>query len=443
MDNGSIQLTFKGVLMKKSSNLYNEACKYIPGGVNSPVRAFRSVGGKPVFIERGKGSKIWDIDGNEYIDFVLSWGPLILGHADERIVNAVKESVEKGSSFGAPTKAEVDIARLIVEMVPSIEKVRMVNSGTEATMSAIRLARAYTRRDKIVKFNGCYHGHGDSFLIKAGSGSLTYSLPSSPGVTKCVTKNTIIAEYNDLENIKKIFLENKGEISSVIIEPIAGNMGLVLPEMDFLNGLREITKEEGSLLIFDEVITGFRVSKGGAQEYFGITPDITTLGKIIGGGFPVGAFGGRSEIMNILAPDGPVYQAGTLSGNPVAMIAGYHTLKILKENPDIYNYLDKLGEKLEDGILDNIKISGAKGVQFVRFGSLSCLFFNNDKVKNAIDALNSSTERYSAYFKEMIKRGIYIAPSQFEISFLSSAHGRDDIENFIKANYSSLKTVFD
>ncbi|MBW1971665.1 MAG: glutamate-1-semialdehyde 2,1-aminomutase [Deltaproteobacteria bacterium] len=429
--------------MKKSSNLYNEACKYIPGGVNSPVRAFRSVGGKPVFIERGKGSKIWDIDGNEYIDFVLSWGPLILGHAEDRIVNAVKEIVEKGSSFGAPTKAEVDIARLIVEMVPSIEKVRMVNSGTEATMSAIRLARAYTGRDKIVKFNGCYHGHGDSFLIKTGSGSLTYSLPSSPGVTKCVTKNTIIAEYNDLENIKKIFLENKGEISSVIIEPIAGNMGLVLPEMDFLTGLREITKEEGSLLIFDEVITGFRVSKGGAQEYFGITPDITTLGKIIGGGFPVGAFGGRSEIMNILAPDGPVYQAGTLSGNPVAMIAGYHTLKILKENPDIYNYLDKLGEKLEDGILDNIKISGAKGVQFERFGSLSCLFFNNNKVKNAIDALNSNTKRYSVYFKEMIKRGIYIAPSQFEVSFLSSAHGRDDIENFIKANYSSLKTVFD
>lgn len=326
--------------MEDSRSLYEAAKGYMPGGVNSTVRAFKGVSGTPRFRLRGSGSKIWDVDGNEYIDYVLSWGPLILGHTPEKVVEAVREEVGRGTSFGAPTENEIILARLIVESVPSIEKVRMVNSGTEATMSAVRLARAYTGTDKIIKFAGCYHGHGDSFLIRSGSGVLTFSIPDSPGVTRGAAGDTLVAQFNDIESVKDLIRENRREIAALIIEPVAGNMGLIPPENNFLTEVRAVTADEDILLIFDEVITGFRVAPGGAQELYGITPDLTTLGKIIGGGFPVGAYGGRGEIMDMMAPDGPVYQAGTLSGNPVAMRAGYEILKILKENRGIYERLE-------------------------------------------------------------------------------------------------------
>lgn len=413
----------------------------IPGGVNSPVRAFKSIDGEPLFIEKAKGSKITDIDGNQYIDFVYSWGPLILGHAQDAIVEAIKKTAEKGTSFGAPTVIESKMAELIIDMVPSVDIVRMVNSGTEATMSALRLARAYTKRELILKFEGCYHGHADSFLIKAGSGAITLALPDSPGVTKGTAKDTLIAKYNDNESVTSIFEKYGEQIAAVIIEPVAGNMGVVAPNEGFLKFLRQITTQHGALLIFDEVITGFRLSRGGAQEYFGVTPDITTLGKIIGGGLPVGAYGGKKEIMELLAPMGPVYQAGTLSGNPLAMAAGYTGLEIINQNPNFYTELEQKAEKLEKGILNNIKQTGVDAI-INRVGSMMTLFFNPlNEITSFDDAMKSDTNKYAQYFKLALESGIYLAPSQFECSFISAAHTDDDIEKTIEANLKALQQI--
>ena len=425
----------------KSITEFQKAAKIIPGGVNSPVRAFKSINGQPVFIDRAKGSKIWDIDGNEYIDYVASWGPMILGHAHNEVVKTIQKTAEKGTSYGAPTILETQMAELIVEMVPSIEVVRMVNSGTEATMSALRLARGYTGRELIIKFEGCYHGHADSFLIKAGSGAITLGLPDSPGVTKGTAKDTLIARYNDIASVEQLFKQYPDEIAAVIVEPVAGNMGLVKPQKGFLEGLRDLTKKQGALLIFDEVITGFRLAKGGAQEYFGIMPDITTLGKIIGGGLPVGAYGGSREIMEQLAPTGPVYQAGTLSGNPLAMAAGLTSLKIINETPDFYQKLEEKAAKLEDGIRKNIEKTGVKAI-VNRIGSLMTLFFTDLKEINSFDdAVKSDTGKYAEYFKLAAESGIYLAPSQFECAFVSAAHTDEDIEKTIQANLKALELL--
>jgi len=413
----------------------------MPGGVNSPVRAFKNVGGTPLFIERGLGSKIWDCEGKRYIDYVLSWGPLILGHSHPQIIKAVKDSLEKGTSFGAPSEYEIKLAELIIKAFPSIEKIRMVNSGTEATMSAIRLARAYTKRDKIIKFEGCYHGHGDSFLIKAGSGALTFGSPSSPGITLGSAKDTLNADFNDIDSVKKLIRKNKGKIAAVIVEPIAGNMGCVIGDTDFLKELRDITANEEILLIFDEVMTGFRVSYGGAQRIFNIKPDLTMLGKIIGGGLPVGAYGGRRDIMSLISPEGPVYQAGTLSGNPIAMRAGYETLNIVRKDKDFYRKLEAKSRILGEGIKENIKKLNIP-LNYAEFNSMSCLYFAKEKVKDFKSALKSDTKKFAAYFKNMLERGIYAAPSQFESVFLSSAHTEKDLEITIKANYESLKSIY-
>lgn len=424
----------------KSNELFERAKKVMPGGVNSPVRAFKSVESTPIFIKRGQGSHILDEDGNEYIDYVLSWGPLILGHSHPEVVEAIKKQAQLGASFGACTELEVKMARKNTESVPSIEVVRMVNSGTEATMSAIRLARGYTGRDIIVKFEGCYHGHSDSLLIKAGSGALTFGMPDSKGVTKEIAKDTIIAKYNDIKMVEDIFRIYGKNIAAVIVEPIAGNMGTVLPEEGFLKGLREITAKYGSLLIFDEVMTGFRVSYSGAQGLYGIIPDITTLGKIIGGGLPVGAYGGREEIMRKVSPDGPVYQAGTLSGNPLAMAAGLETFKILSKTSNIYEELDKKAEKLCTGLKESMVQNGID-VIINRIGSMMCMFFNKDEVKDYDSALKSNTVMYAAYFREMLKRGVYLPPSQFETFFLSIAHTEDDIEKTIEASFEAAKVI--
>lgn len=424
----------------KSQKLFEKAKKLMPGGVNSPVRAFKSVGATPVFIKKGEGSHIWDEDGNEYIDYVLSWGPLILGHSHPRVVEAIKKQAQLGTSFGACTELEVKMAEKVVEAVPSVEVVRMVNSGTEATMSAIRLARGYTGRDIIVKFEGCYHGHSDSLLIKAGSGALTFGAPDSKGVTKEVAKDTIIARYNDINMVENIFKAYGENIAAVIVEPVAGNMGTVLPEENFLKGLREITTKYGALLIFDEVMTGFRVSYSGAQGFYNVMPDITTLGKIIGGGLPVGAYGGREEIMRMVSPDGPVYQAGTLSGNPLAMAAGFETLKILSEDPTLYEELDKKAEKLCNGLKESMVQNGID-VTINRIGSMICMFFTKDEVKDYDSALKSNTVMYAAYFREMLKRGVYLPPSQFETFFLSMAHTEEDIEKTIEASFEVAKII--
>ncbi|AIS51542.1 glutamate-1-semialdehyde 2,1-aminomutase HemL [Thermoanaerobacter kivui] len=424
----------------KSKELFGKAKKLMPGGVNSPVRAFKSVGTTPVFIKKGQGSHIWDEDGNEYIDYVLSWGPLILGHAHPQVVEAIKKQAELGTSFGACTELEVKMAEKVIEAVPSVKVVRMVNSGTEATMSAIRLARGYTERDIIVKFEGCYHGHSDSLLIKAGSGALTFGMPDSKGVTKEVAKDTIIARYNDIKMVEDIFKIYGENIAAVIVEPVAGNMGTVLPEEKFLKGLREITTKYGALLIFDEVMTGFRVSYSGAQGLYSVIPDITTLGKIIGGGLPVGAYGGREEIMRLVSPDGPVYQAGTLSGNPLAMAAGFETLKILSEDPALYEELDKKAEKLCNGLKESMVQNGID-VTINRVGSMMCMFFTKDEVKDYDSALKSNTALYAAYFREMLKRGVYLPPSQFETFFLSIAHTEEDIEKTIEASFEAAKII--
>jgi glutamate-1-semialdehyde 2,1-aminomutase len=424
-----------------SKEQFQRAKNSIPGGVNSPVRAFKSINGEPLFIDKAKGSKVYDIDGNEYIDYVGSWGPLILGHAQDEVVEAIKKTAERGTSYGAPTVIESQMAELIIDMVPSIDIVRMVNSGTEATMSALRLARGFTGRELIVKFEGCYHGHADSFLIKAGSGALTLGLPDSPGVTKGTAKDTLIAKFNDIQSVEQLFAERGNEIAGVISEPVAGNMGVVIPEDNFLKGLREITKKYGALLIIDEVMTGFRLAKGGAQELYGIDPDITTLGKVIGGGLPVGAYGGKKEIMEKLAPAGPIYQAGTLSGNPLAMVAGYTTLQIINNTPDFYAKLDEKSAKLEAGIRANIEKTGVKAT-INRVGSMMTLFFCEvNKVNSFDDAMKSNTAKYADYFKMALQSGIYLAPSQFEAAFVSAAHTNEDIEKTIAANLSALEKL--
>ncbi len=424
-----------------SENAFAKAKQLIPGGVNSPVRAFKSVGINPVFIAKAKGSHIWDIDNNEYVDFVSSWGPMILGHANPEIIEAVKKAAELGTSYGAPTLVETEMAELICQMIPSIDKVRMVNSGTEATMSALRLARGYTGKDLVIKFAGCYHGHADSFLIKAGSGAITLGLPDSPGVTKASAKDTLTAEYNNIESVKSLFAEHADNIAAVIIEPVAGNMGVVPPQENFLKELRKVTKEHNALLIFDEVITGFRVSDGGAQKLFGIEPDLTTLGKIIGGGLPVGAYGGREDIMNHLAPNGPVYQAGTLSGNPLAMSAGIVMLKTLRDNPSIYTELERKAAMLEEGLKKNLEEANISGV-INRVGSIMTLFYTNEKeVKSFEQAMLSNTELYADVFKQALSSGYYIAPSQFECLFISNAHTDQEINDFIKAHAQALRNI--
>ncbi len=426
---------------QKSKLAFKKACEIIPGGVNSPVRAFKSVGGDPILIAKGKGSKITDIDGNEYIDFISSWGPLILGHAYPPIVEAIQKTAELGTSYGAPTLLETQMAEMIVSMVPSIEMVRMVNSGTEATMSAIRLARGVTGKSKILKFAGCYHGHGDSFLIKAGSGAISLALPDSPGVPLSVANDTLTANYNDLESVEKIFSEFGNQIAAIIVEPVAANMGVVLPQKGFLEGLRKITQDSGALLIFDEVITGFRLSPGGAQQYYNVMPDLTTLGKIIGGGLPVGAYGGKKDIMEQLAPAGPIYQAGTLSGNPLAMAAGLAMLKTLKNNPSIYTELERKAAKLEAGLKENLIKSNTKGV-INRVGSLLTLFFTkNEKVESFEEVMTSDKDQYGKYFRLALEAGIYLAPSQFEAAFISNAHSDEDIERTIAASLESMMKV--
>ncbi len=425
----------------KSHQLFDEAKKVIPGGVNSPVRAFKSVGGDPLFITKGEGSKIFDVDGNSFIDYIGSWGPHLFGHNPSFIVSALQEALKNGTSYGAPTSLEVGMAKLISELVPSVEMVRMVNSGTEATMSAIRTARGYTQKEKFIKFEGCYHGHADYFLIKAGSGALTLGVPTSPGVTKGNAADTLVADYNNIESVKKLINVNKNEIAAIIIEPIAGNMGVVKASDEFLTELRKICDQENIVLIFDEVMTGFRVAKGGAQEVLGIKPDLTTFGKIIGGGLPVGGFGGKKEIMQMISPSGPVYQAGTLSGNPLAMAAGYAALTYIKENPGLYDELDKKGNFLEEGFKENLKRLGKK-LALNRVGSMSCLFFTESPVTDFHTAVSSDTQLYGKYFHGMLERGVYLAPAQFEAAFISTAHSSEDLEKTIKANYETLKSIY-
>ncbi len=431
----------------KSESLFKEAVKYIPGGVNSPVRAFKSVGGNPLFITKGEGSKIYDVDGNEFIEYIGSWGPHLFGHNPPFIKEALLKAFENGTSFGAPTELEVKMAKLISELVPSIEMIRMVNSGTEATMSAIRTARGYTGKEKFIKFEGCYHGHADYFLIKAGSGALTLGIPTSPGVTKGNAADTLLADYNDIDSVKKLILQNKSanqtgrnDIAAVIIEPIAGNMGVVRASNTFLTELREICDEENIVLIFDEVMTGFRVARGGAQEIFNIIPDLTTFGKIIGGGLPVGAFGGKKEIMEMVAPSGPVYQAGTLSGNPLAMAAGFAALTYIKDHPEVYTLLEEKSAYLENGIKENLK-SLKKHYAFNRVGSMSTLFFVEGEANNFKSAVKSDTALYGKYFHEMLIRGIYLAPAQFEAAFISTEHTKEDLDKTIKANYQAVEAL--
>ncbi len=425
---------------EKSKKLFEEAKKYIPGGVNSPVRAFNSVGGDPLFITKGKGSKFWDANGNEFIDYIGSWGPHLFGHNPAFIIDALRAAIENGTSFGAPTEMEIKMAEIITQLVPSVEMVRMVNSGTEATMSAVRAARGFTGREKFIKFEGCYHGHADYFLIKAGSGALTLGVPTSPGVTKGNAADTLLADYNDINSIKKHVSANKNEIAAVIIEPIAGNMGVVKVKDAFIKELRSICDEEKIVLIFDEVMTGFRVAAGGAQEVLGIKPDLSTFGKIIGGGLPVGAFGGKREIMEKIAPSGPVYQAGTLSGNPLAMAAGYAALKHIKDNPGIYKQLEEKSSYLEKGFKENLNALGKK-YAMNRVGSMMCMFFTEEIVDDFKSAVKSDTTLYGKYFHEMLNRGVYLAPAQFEALFVSTAHSKDDLDKTIRAQKESLEKL--
>jgi glutamate-1-semialdehyde 2,1-aminomutase len=417
---------FVSVKRAQSEKLFAEALKYIPGGVNSPVRAFRAVGGHPFFVNKASGSKIWDVDGNELIDYVGTWGPAILGHAHPKIVSAIKAAADHGTSFGIPNPFEVKMAKLICELVPSIKKVRMTSSGTEACMSAIRLARGFTRRDKIIKFDGCYHGHADSLLVNAGSGALTFGHPSSAGVPADFAKLTMVLPFNDVDAVKAAFTANPNEIACIIVEPVPGNAGLYLPKPGYLEFLRKVTKASGALLIFDEVMTGFRLAPGGAQQRFGITPDLTCLGKIIGGGLPVGAFGGRADIMDWLAPLGPVYQAGTLSGNPLAMAAGIANLEELQSG-SAYGRLEESTAALAAGMKAAAKAAGVP-VQMNSCGSMFCAYFTSRPVHNLADALKSDRERFKKFFHGMLDAGIYFAPSQFEAGFISAAHTATDIE---------------
>ena len=424
----------------RSRDLVGQAERYLPGGVNSPVRAFRAVGGEPVVITSASGCRITDVDGNSYIDYVGSWGPMLLGHAHEAVIEAVQKVVRDGLSFGATCPHEVDLAALIVEMVPSVEKVRLVNSGTEATMSAVRLARGFTGRHDIIKFEGCYHGHSDCLLAKAGSGAMTLALPDSAGVPPLVTQNTVILPFNNLEALERIFAEKGSDIAGIIVEPVAGNMGVVPPLPGYLEKMRELCTKHSSVLIFDEVMTGFRVARGCAQARFGVTPDLTCLGKIVGGGMPLAAYGGRAEIMNHVAPLGPVYQAGTLSGNPIATAAGRATLQLIKEQPDLYDRLEKQSAKLQDGLK---RLAEAAGVVTCseRVGSMMTMFFQAGPVVDYDSAKRSDTERYGEFFRGMLHQGIYLAPSQFEAAFVGSAHGDEEIEETLAAAQKVLSKI--
>ncbi len=424
-----------------SADLFKQAKEYIPGGVNSPVRACRSVGCDPVFITKATGATLTDADGNEYVDFVCSWGPMIVGHAHPHIVDAVQQAAASGTSFGAPTPTEIDLARMVVEAVPSVEKVRFVNSGTEATMSAVRLARGYTGKKVVVKFDGCYHGHADSFLVKAGSGLITLGIPGSPGVPEEIVKNTLSIPYNDVDTLERTLRDEDLQIACVIVEPVAGNMGCVPPKPGFLEKLRELTREMGIVLIFDEVITGFRLSYGGAQQYYNILPDLTCLGKIIGGGLPVGAYGGKAEIMNCVAPDGPVYQAGTLSGNPLAMTAGIATLKLLQQ-PRFYKQLEEKAADYADALK---RIASATGiaVQLNRVGSMMTGFFTEKPVTDFDSAMQADAARYGQHYRQMLGRGIYLAPSQFEVAFISAAQSEKDLEKTLKMTEWSFKKLLE
>lgn len=422
---------------RKSGERYQTACRYMPGGVNSPVRAFKAVGLEPIFLDHAAGSRIYDIDGNEYIDYVSSFGPLILGHSHPGVVEAICQAAAKGTSFGAPCEKEIELAELICAAIPSVEKIRMVNSGTEATMSAVRLARAYTGRDKIVKFEGCYHGHADTFLIKAGSGLLTAGIPNSPGIPEDVAGHTLVARYNDMESVQEIFERFGSDIAAVIVEPVAGNMGLVLPEPGFLESLRKITQDNGSLLIFDEVITGFRLTYGGFQNITGITPDLTTLGKIIGGGLPVGAYGGRREIMERVAPEGDVYQAGTLSGNPLAMAAGIATLQILKDN-DWYDRVEVLTHLLTRKLNSVLEEQGIY-CSINSIGSLFSVFFTSAEVVDYDSVMSCDTQLYARMYRELLSEGVYFPPSQFEVCFVSCAHDLTDVDFTVNAFSRALE----
>jgi glutamate-1-semialdehyde 2,1-aminomutase len=428
-----------GMTINASAELFEQAQKVIPGGVNSPVRACRSVGSDPLFIKSAQGSTITDEDGNEYTDYVCSWGPMIMGHAHPEIITAIGKAAGSGTSFGAPTRSEVTLAEMVVEAVPSVEKVRFVNSGTEATMSAIRLARGYTGRNIVVKFDGCYHGHADSFLVKAGSGLITLGIPGSPGVPDDIVRNTVSIPYNNIDVLEKTLKDPKLDIACVIVEPVAGNMGCVLPEQGFLERLRGLTAEMGIVLIFDEVITGFRLAYGGAQELFGITPDLTCLGKIIGGGLPVGAYGGNEEIMNHIAPDGPVYQAGTLSGNPLAMSAGIAALKILQQ-PGFYERLNGMAAEFA-ACIKEVAARAPVDVQVNSIGSLMTSFFASRKVTDFESAMGADTDLYAAHYRNMLSRGIYLAPSQFEVAFVSAAHTQNDMKNLGKMTEWSFKKL--
>jgi len=423
----------------KSISSFEKSQKYIPGGVNSPVRAFRAVGGNPLFIKRGKGSKIYDIDGNEYIDYVCSWGPLILGHAHPKVVEAIQNAAENGTSYGAPTELETQLAEMIVRAFPSIDLVRMVSSGTEAAMSAIRLARGYTQRDKIIKVEGCYHGHADCLLVKAGSGAATFGVPDSAGVPSDFAQHTITVPFNDVEAVRTAIQQNQGQVACVILEPVGGNMGVVPPMDGYLAEIREITAQNDVVLIFDEVITGFRVAFGGAQELYGVTPDMTCLGKIIGGGMPVGAYGGKQEIMECIAPLGSVYQAGTLSGNPLAMSAGIAALKVLSE-PGVYETLENRSNTLAEGLAETTKAAGVDACH-TRVGSMLSLFFTSEQVVDYTTAKTSDTDKFAAYFGGLLERGIYIAPSQFEAGFVSLAHSDDDIQTTIRSASEVLQSL--
>lgn len=424
----------------RSTELFAEAKLHIPGGVNSPVRAFKSVGRDPLYFKSAKGSRMTDVDGNEFIDYIGSWGPMIVGHAHDLVIAAIREAAESGTSFGACGEREVEMARLVKDFVPSVEMVRMVNSGTEATMSAMRLARGFTGREKIVKFEGCYHGHGDSFLSKAGSGVATLGLPDSPGVTKATAKDTLNARYNDIGSVERLVEENRGEIAAVFIEPVAGNMGCVMADRDFLQKLRELCTAEGILLVFDEVMCGFRVARGGAQELYGINADLTTFGKIIGGGLPVGAYGGRRDVMELVAPSGPVYQAGTLSGNPLAMAAGIETLRVIDESPDFYSSLGSSCEYLYDGIRSILSDLGMQ-LTLNSCGSMFTLFFTDQQVVDFDTAKTSDTARFAAFFNKMLESGVYLPPSQFEACFVSAAHSRADMDETLAAIAGALKAI--